>query len=638
VTAPTTAPAEAPPRKNAYVGAIDGLRAIAVVAVIVFHFSPSLLPAGFLGVDVFFVVSGFLIARLVVAELERTDGVRLANFWARRARRLLPALGTVTVAVCIAAAVSFSNTELHDVRAHALGTIFYCANWVMIHGKANYFATLGRPSPFLHMWTLAVEEQFYIVLPLACLAGRRFIARAPGRAAVVALVGAVASTIWMSILVSPHGDPSRAYLGSDSHAMGLLVGVALGIVAGAAALWQRLSSRVRANANTATLVALAALAGTVVTMRAASDHTYGLYRGGFLLFALAVALVVLVVVACPESAVTRVLQWPPLVAIGLRSYSLYLWHWPVRVFVTPRPGLHGVWLFVVRSIVSVALAEMSYRLVEQPFRSGRFARRYGSRAAIAYYAGAAVVVVLLVFTVAAPGPLPPSSLEGTTATAGAFRVDTFGDSTALVFGLDGRNHAQELQLSVGGDAILGCGVVQADHLSQGRVIGLPLQCAGWEARWRADLKNDPSATLMLMVGAWDILDHRVNGKNVAFGTQAWTDLVSSSLRDALTTLTSDGLTVYLFEVPCYGEGDPSSPIPERADPNRVAALNAIFADAARANPRVSIVHWRALVCPNGHRVEQLDGRPAWQADNVHLSDSGALAVWRWWLPQVRAPH
>jgi peptidoglycan/LPS O-acetylase OafA/YrhL len=584
---------------------------------------------------VFFVVSGFLIARLVVAELARHGGVRLRNFWARRARRLLPALGTVTVAVCIAAAISFSNAELHDIRAQALGTIFYVANWVMIHGKANYFATLGRPSPFLHMWTLAVEEQFYIVLPLVCLAGRRFITRFPVRAAMVALGGAVASTIWMAVLVSPHGDPSRAYLGSDSHAMGLLVGVALGTIAGSQAPWTRLTERVRANASGATVAAVVALVAVVVTMRAASDHTLPLYRGGFLLFSVAVAVVVLVVVACPRSAVTRALQWPPLVAIGLRSYSLYLWHWPVRVFVTPRPGLHGFSLFVVRAVISIVLAEVSYRFVEQPFRSGRFARRYGSLGAIVYYAGAAVAVVLLVFTVAAPGPLPPSSLEGAGA-GGGFRVDTFGDSTALVFGLAGRGHARELDLSVGGDAILGCGVVQADHISQGRVIGLPNQCAGWQGRWATDLRNDPTATIMLMTGAWDILDHRVNGSDVKFGTRAWTDLVSSSLRDALTTLTADGRSVNLFEVPCFGAGDPSAPIPERADPGRIAALNAIFTDAARANPRVHIVPWRSLVCPSGHRVSELDGRPAWQADNVHLSDSGALAVWQWWLPQVRA--
>jgi peptidoglycan/LPS O-acetylase OafA/YrhL len=639
VTTTTTAPA---PARSAgrYVGAIDGLRAIAVAAVIVFHFSPSVLPAGFLGVDVFFVVSGFLIARLIVAELDRRSSVDLGNFWGRRARRLLPALGTVTVVVCIACAISFSNAELQNIRGQALGTIFYCANWVMIHQKANYFATLGRPSPFLHMWTLAVEEQFYIVLPLVCLAFRRAIVRHPVRAAWIAFAGAIASTAWMAYLVSPHGDPSRAYLGTDSHAMGLLVGVALGILAGKGAPWEKLTARVRRYPSAATFGATVALVAMIVVMRVVKDHTYNLYRGGFLVFSVWTAIVVVVVVASPESRVTRVLGTRPLVEIGLRSYSLYLWHWPVRVFVTPRPGLHGFSLFVVRLAISIVLAELSYRLVERPFRTGAIAKRSGSRGAVSYYVVTAAVTIVLVFTVAAPGPLPPSSLDAgaTTTPAGTFRVDTFGDSTALVFGLAGRNHASQLDLSVGGDAILGCGVVQADHMSQGQIIPLPRQCAGWQERWTNDLKQDPAARLMLMTGAWDILDHRVNGHDVKFGTPEWHDLVSSSLRDALTTLTSDGRPVYLFDVPCYGAGDPSAPIPERGDPKRIAALNDIYADAARANPHVVLVHWRSLVCPYGHRVEQLAGHPAWQADNVHLTDAGALTVWQWWLPQVRGRH
>ena len=143
----TVAERQAPSvRDPAYIGGLDGLRAIAVAAVIVYHFSPSALPAGFLGVDVFFVVSGFLISRLLVTGVARNGRVSPANFWGRRARRLLPALATMTVVVCIGAAYDFSKLELHDVRSQALGTLFYCANWVMNAGHQNYFATVGRPS------------------------------------------------------------------------------------------------------------------------------------------------------------------------------------------------------------------------------------------------------------------------------------------------------------------------------------------------------------------------------------------------------------------------------------------------------------------------------------------------------------
>jgi peptidoglycan/LPS O-acetylase OafA/YrhL len=630
--------------EDAYVGGLDGLRAIAVAAVVVFHFAPSVLPAGFLGVDVFFVVSGFLIARLVTREIERTGSVSLGNFWARRARRLLPALATLTVVVLCAAAISFSNAELHDLRAQALGTLFYCANWVIIFAKGNYFGNLGRPSPFLHMWTLAVEEQFYLVLPLALFAARRVVVRHPFGTATVALVGAIASTVWMGVLVSPTGDPTRAYLGSDSHAMGLLVGVALGVLAGAGEPWEVFTRWARSNttaARTAPLLAAASLVAILVTMRVTRDRTLALYRGGFLVFAVLCAVIIAVVVSVPTAPIARLLRAPWLVAIGLRSYSLYLWHWPVRVFVTPRPGFDGVFLFGVRVVISIVLAELSFRFVEQPFRVGKVARRSGSRGAIAYFAALTLVAAVLVTTVAAPKPLPPSNLTKLNTLSGnhdakALRVDLFGDSTALVLGYGGALRARELGISVGGDAELGCGIVRSDHVSAGRVLANPKECDGWQARWRASMRNDPGARLALMAGAWEALDQQTAFGVIRFGTRAWTDLIALSLRTALQTLTADGRTVYLFEVPCYGAGNANDRMPERSDPRRIAALNEIFATVARSIPKVQIVDWRTLVCPGGHRVESVGGVHLWQPDDQHLTSAGAVVVWKWWLPRLRS--
>jgi peptidoglycan/LPS O-acetylase OafA/YrhL len=627
---------------STYVGALDGLRAIAVAAVIVYHFAPSVLPAGFLGVDVFFVVSGFLIARLVTREIGRSGTVALRNFWARRVRRLLPALVTVTVVVLVAAAIKFSNSEIHDIRAQALGTLFYCANWVIIFAKGSYFTSTGRPSPFLHMWTLAVEEQFYVVLPLVLFAFRRVVVRHPVWTAAVALLGAFASTVWMGVLFSPTADPSRAYLGSDSHAMGLLVGVALGVLAGAGSPWEALGDRLRSSARvarTASLAAITALVAIVVVMRVADANTETLYRGGFLVFAVLCAIIVVVVATLPSTPIARLLRTPWLVAIGLRSYSLYLWHWPVRVFVTTSSGLDGFALFAVRLAVSVALAEISFRFVERPFRVGRVARRTGSRGALVYFAGLTAIAVVLVATVDAPKALPPSSLAQVHQIVGntnplALRVDTFGDSTGLVFGLSGAVHAKQLGITVGGDAQLGCGVVQTDHVSQGRILGSPAVCAGWKARWQKSMREDPQARLALMTGAWEILDQQTAAGEVKFGTSAWTDLISSSLRTALDVLTADGRPVYLFQVPCYGAGDATDPFPERSNPLRIAALNQIYEHVARALPAVHIVDWRNLVCPGGHRAENIDGVHMWLPDEQHLSDAGGVVVWKWWLPQL----
>ncbi len=252
-----------------------------------------------------------------------------------------------------------------------------------------------------------------------------------------------------------------------------------------------------------------------------------------------------------------------------------------------------------------------------------------------------MVAGVLVATVAAPKALPPSDLAQLGQINGnddpnALRVDTFGDSTALVFGIAGAAHAQELDITVGGDAQLGCGVVQADHVSGSRVVGSPAVCADWKARWEKVLHDDPRARIALMTGAWEILDQKTSAGVVRFGTAAWTDLVTTSLRRALAVLTSDGRIAYLFEVPCYGAGDVNDAFPERSDLRRIAALNEIYEKVAHSMPRVSIVHWRTFVCPNGRRAETIDGVHMWQVDDQHLTEAGGVLVWKWWLPQIRA--
>jgi peptidoglycan/LPS O-acetylase OafA/YrhL len=580
---------------------------------------------------------------LLVSEVATTGSFSRPRFWARRARRLLPAVAVMTVVVLGLSAVKLTPVELHDIRAQALGTLFYVANWVFVAQKGSYFALAGRPSPFLHMWSLAIEEQFYLVLPIVFFAFRRALVRRPVRAAVIAMVAAIGSTIWMAVLVKPLGDPTRAYLGTGSHAMGLLVGVALGVLAGAGGPWEAIRGRLHASrrAQTATsIVGVIALVVICVTMKLTSDHSYRLFRGGFLAFSLVCGVLIAIVVLNPKLGVTRVLSTPALVAFGLRSYSLYLWHWPVRVFLTPRSGLDGPALFLARLAVSLVLAELSYRFVEQPFRTGVVARRSGSRGAIALFGGLTGVALVLVLTIAAPAVIHAPTLAAAAdpsdrGAANGRLVDIFGDSTALVFGYNGTLHGKQLGgLVVRGDARLGCGLVDVDHVSAGRLIPQPADCQGWQERWKQQLANDPTATIAVMTGAWEVLDHRVHGTTIKFGTPEWTALVTDSLRTAVHLLADTGRPVYIFQVPCYGAGDPQYPLPERADPKRIAALNGIFEQLTREMPNVKIVRWRDLVCPGGHRVERAGGKHLWDTDDVHLSEPGVIAVWKWWLPQL----
>jgi hypothetical protein len=252
----------------------------------------------------------------------------------------------------------------------------------------------------------------------------------------------------------------------------------------------------------------------------------------------------------------------------------------------------------------------------------------------------------------APQPLPPTSLSqlGSALTTAPPpngkkgpvppqppRVDIFGDSTGLVFGLGGAAKSHELGITVGGDASLGCSLVQTDHVSGSRVLTRPAYCDGWQDRWRAILRKEPKSRVALMAGAWETLDQKLqDGTTVRFGTQAWTDLITSSVRLALGVLGGDGRTVYLFQVPCYGAGDANDPMPERQDPARIAAVNDIFTNVADSMPNVKIVPWRDLVCPNGQRAENIDGVHMWLPDDQHLSYAGAAVVWKWWLPQLRA--
>ena len=388
-----------------YLPGLDGIRAIAVIGVLLYHADLPFMPGGFLGVDVFFVLSGFLITSLILEELDRSGRVDFARFYLGRARRLVPALVLVLLATSIAAAFIYRDAA-RQVAADVLASVFYVNNWWYVLADQSYFEFIGRPALLKHLWSLSVEEQFYLIWPaVAYLVYRR--ARRRGLA-VVALVLALASTAWMAALSVMNGypdyaDPSRAYFGTDSHAMGLLIGAAL------ATAWRpgRLARKVpRGGAIILTLVAVASLVGVLWFLAFVGEFTPWLYRGGFLVIALVTALLI-AMATHPAIKFGAVLGMQPLRYIGQRSYGLYLWHWPI--FMVTRPGLDialdGVPLLMLRLALTFGIAELSFRFVEMPIRRGaidRFvkrwregeARRRRSLAVRAWVVGAAVVVAV----------------------------------------------------------------------------------------------------------------------------------------------------------------------------------------------------------------------------------------------------
>jgi peptidoglycan/LPS O-acetylase OafA/YrhL len=363
---------EPPTDSRRYRPGLDGLRALAVVGVLLYHAGVHWVPGGFLGVDLFFVLSGYLITSLLVAEVERTGAISFADFFRRRAWRLLPALGLVLVATT-AALVLFWPQELAKVRGDIVASFGYVTNWWFIVRHQSYFQATGRPSPLQHLWSLAVEEQFYLVWPATVgllLAGSATTRRLKLVAA-VAFGGAIVSTAWMAILAESHNvpygaDASRVYFGTDTHAMSVLLGAG----AAAVAIWAEREGWMHRFRNLLDIAGAVGLAGVCWAMTHTSEFVPGLYRGGFLLFAL-LAGVAVVAVGREVSWLGAGLGWAPLRWLGTRSYSLYLWHWPIFVFTRPQldvPFTKGGDL-VLRLALTVAAAEASYRFVEQPIRA-----------------------------------------------------------------------------------------------------------------------------------------------------------------------------------------------------------------------------------------------------------------------------
>lgn len=378
---PGTTPAATPtPGKGTrgfgYIPGLDGIRAIAVVAVLLYHADVSWMPGGFLGVDMFFVLSGFLITSIVLTEIERTGGLNFKRFYLHRARRLLPALFAVLAFSAVLAAI-FAPDAMGALRRDIPAAFFYATNWVYVIADQSYFELTGRPPMLQHLWSLAVEEQFYLIWPaVAYFAFRR---GGRGRVREWAIIAALGSTLIMIVLSLLGGYPepndgSRVYFGTDAHAMGLLIGAALATVWIPAKLSTRLTAGARLLIDGA---GIAALGATVAIMMTSHSNASWLYWGGFLVFAVLVATVI-AATSHPASLLGRALATQPLKYIGQRSYGLYLWHWPI--FVVLRPELdvpvEGLANTILRLSLTFALAELSYRYIEMPIRRGELAGKW----------------------------------------------------------------------------------------------------------------------------------------------------------------------------------------------------------------------------------------------------------------------
>ena len=357
------------PAGGGHVRALDGMRAIAVVLVLLFHLEVPVFSAGFVGVDIFFVLSGFLITTLLLTELDRTGRISLPQFWARRARRLLPALVVLLLVVAFSTWLTGTFTERTSVRGDLLATTGYVANWHFI-GTSSYFADIGIDSPLEHTWSLAIEEQFYLVWPIVALGAAAAFSRRP-RFGVgsVALALAAVSALLLWLLWTPEGV-ERAYMGTDARIFEPLLG------AGGAALVATPGIR-RHLERRATLVLGIGIAALIsgIAVIAAVPTSY--FQGGAVLVSLGTLGMLAPLWIGHGGAVSKVLSWGPIAWIGVVSYGAYLWHWPLALWLGARDDGSPQTLTRIAVIaLTFGIAAASYYAIERPIRRGRAAGRH----------------------------------------------------------------------------------------------------------------------------------------------------------------------------------------------------------------------------------------------------------------------
>ena len=582
---------------------IDGLRALAVLGVMAFHADVSAARGGFFGVDLFFVISGFLITRLLLAELERTGRISFRDFYLRRARRILPAMLLAIAGAALAAAV-FAPDALALLRKDALASVLFVTNWHFILQQLSYFEYIGRQPLLQHLWSLAIEEQFYLIWPLVVLA----LASRGGRRVLgwVAALAALASFAWMGMLAQRLGFPetmdvSRVYFGTDTHAAGLLAGAAL---AAAAPRLAALAASAGASAAWGgALLGVAGLFGTVLLFSQASENHPWLYPWGFVASALSS---VALIIACMMPGWTgRLLDLQPLKWIGERSYGIYLWHWPV--FMLTRPGvdlaLSHDQALTLRIVLTFALAAASYRFVEAPILGRRLDRASPS---LQFAGGVLAALSCVAVFILAPAQRPVAG------TAKAINGPTIAAGRASTAGAAGTMAAPATEVADASNAAGVAGTTRPPpplvrgYAGQLTVVGDSVALGA-----RSALERGIDGAAVYATVGWQAADvlkmlERIRGAGdlqpkvlIHLGTNGY---ISERQLRAMLDMLRDRERVLVM----------NSRVPRRW----MAANNRLLATVVPQYPNAVLVDWHSLS----------DGRPEFFVqDGVHLTGSGMRA-------------
>ena len=656
--------------------ALDGYRGLFVVLVLLYHFGVTALVGGWVGINHFFVFSGYLITRLLISERARRGRIDVVRFYRRRAERLLPALVVVCTAVLVSGLFA-GSAHRHRDAGDVLATLFFVQNWRLVSLEDAYFEQVGNPSLLRHAWTLGVEEQFYLLVPaLVGLLFLLFRTSRTGRFVVVAAL-ALASTWWTAHLAGTGTDFSRLYYGTDTRAQALLVGAGIAVLLGR-------DHRGRLGRRPSLPVTQAiGLVGFVISLSAfvvVGPRSEWLFTsGGMLLFAVGAGMMGLAATDPRPMLINRVAGWAPAALLGQMTYGLYLYHWPIHLWLAPVLADLPLTLSVVLQLaVTVAVAFVSFRWLEVPVlqhgfgvllprslrprapqpRGSRRARRGGRRQGVPTWtvpvAAAAAVAAVAGFAYTRPVSTADLDVPPLVAADGEFTraeppVDLalIGDSVGVSLAKGWR--AEDYPgVTLSNQARIGCDLIDAPLIADGEPMAQFEGCEAWREDWPAKVEQAGATSLLVLPGVQFIGDHEVDGRLVESRSPEAAELIARTLTDIEQRAKSAGVTdLQIATMPCR-QVDPDKLDPALrqfagpiSDPANIAWVNETVTAWAKgegpgAGPtpgvRRHLLDLHDVLCGDGFTAE-VNGIPLY-SDTVHFSPAGAASVWTWLVPRV----
>ncbi len=608
---------------------LEGLRGVAVAVVLLFHAGSSWLPGGFLGVSTFFTLSGFLITGLLFDEWTRTGAISMPRFWGRRLRRLLPASLLALVGIALASVLFANLTQKERLTGDGLAALFYVSNWWLIETGADYDSLMGSPSVIQHFWSLSVEEQYYFFYPLLAFLILRFSRGSRRVFASLLGLGVVLSFGWMAWLETTGVTTARIYYGTDTRAGELLAGGMLALIlAGRPAVPATWSRRV------ATTCGIAGMALSAIAWAVAGVDQTALYAGGLALYTLA-TLGIIVAATLPSGPVRALLAWPPLRWLGRISYGVYVYHWPIFLWVDND---------IARILLTLLVADLSYRLLEEPIRAGRRVR--GAWRLVLPPAVIAAVAVLLVVAVPRE-PAPPLAIAPATpqpdASPPILRIAVVGDSLA-------RDIANGLTLwgertglaEVDNLALPGCGLAQGAWPAA--VSGKRSTCDVWPEMARARLAKFHPDVVVAVTAGWDLQERELPewGGPKEIGDPLFDGWLIEQYASVHALVRDAGARLVWITTPCLQ--DPLGQGGGVWDPGRRRRMNdhVLPGVAAGREDSFSILDLESAICPSGQYSRSLHGIENFRRDGVHFSGPAQRWVGNWLgerlLPQSSLPE